>query len=62
MFDWQEELTPPATPNIATSSHIPAVAIVPAMEHVALSSLLSTPAQAAISKRSFAQALCGTQV
>jgi len=62
MFDWQVELTPPTTPAIATSGHIPTVVIVPALEHVALSASLSTPAQAAIPKPSFGQAFRGTQV
>jgi len=62
MFDGQAELAPPAAPRVATSSHIPAVAIVSAVEHVALSALLSTHARAAIPKPSFVQALRGSQV
>jgi len=62
MFDWQAELAPPAAPPIATSSHIPAVAIISAVEHAALSAPLSTHARAAIPKPSFVQALRGTHV
>jgi len=63
MFDWQAELQSLATPAvITTSGHHPAVAIVPAMTQTTLSAPYSTPAQAALPKPSFAQALRGTQV
>jgi len=63
MFDWQAELQSLATPAvITTSGHHPAVAVVPAMTQPTLSAPHSTPAQAALPKPSFAQALRGTQV
>jgi len=57
------ELQPLATPVvITTSGHHSVVAIVPTMTQTTLSTPQSTPAQAALPKPSFVQALCVTQV